>query len=70
MAPPENEPETETETVTAPATNEVDFHITSVVAESYLTKMVLFAVILALFAWYIRRRRSDNNAFETEKSVA
>jgi hypothetical protein len=41
--------------------------IPSVVAESYITKMVLFVVILALIAWYIRRRRAGNKAFETEK---
>ena len=44
--------------------------ISSAVAESYGIKVVLFAVILALVAWYIRRRRSSNKAFETEKGIA
>jgi len=62
----EPEPETDTEKVSAPSTNEVDL-LPNVVAESYVMKMVLFSVILALVAWYIRRRRSSSKAFESEK---
>jgi hypothetical protein len=65
----EPEPETDTEKVSAPSTNELDL-LPSVVAESYVVKMALFSVILALVAWYIRRRRSGSSAFESEKGIA
>ena len=66
----EPEKETETETVTAPSTDEVDVGIHSVIAQSYGIKVVLFAVILALVAWYVRRRRAGNRTFEAEKGIA
>jgi Na+/H+-dicarboxylate symporter len=65
----ENEQEKETQTVTAPSTNVVDVIVHSMIAEPYIMKVILFAVVLGLIAWYIRRRSSDNTAFETEKSV-
>jgi Na+/H+-dicarboxylate symporter len=69
VAPVENEQEKETQTVTAPSTNVVDVIVHSMIAEPYIMKVILFAVVLGLIAWYIRRRSSDNTAFETEKSV-
>jgi hypothetical protein len=65
----EPEPETDTEKVSAPSTNGVDL-LPSVVAESYVLKMVLFSVILASVAWYIRRRRSGSTVCESEKNTA
>jgi len=67
VAPPDKELETE-ETATAPSTDIVK-PIPSTVAESYVMKIVLFAVVLALVAWYISRRRSGYKALETEKSI-
>lgn len=58
-----------TETVTAPTTNEVNVIVPSVIAQSYLMKMILFAVMIGVIAWYIRRRRSSTELVETEKSI-
>ena len=51
------EPDKGTETLTTPSINEANVAVLSVLAQSYGIKLVLFAVILALVAWYIRRRR-------------
>jgi len=71
VVPPEteSEPTPETETVTEPPVDEIDVATSTVIAQSYGVKVFLFAIILALVAWYIRRRRSGYRAIEAEKGI-
>lgn len=52
----------------APADESLTDAASGLVAQSYFQKLVLFAIILALVAWFIRRRRSGNKI--DEKSLA
>ena len=51
------------------ASEELIAPFSSIFAESYIQKVVLFAIILAVVAWFLRRRRSNSDRLD-EKVLA